>query len=310
MAAGIQHKDWDLHSNAFGFLRQPLSEDPINDKADVVVTGLPFDLATSGRSGCRMGPAAIRKASTNIAAWPIRWPWDFNIADSISIIDAGDLRYDCGDIADFCHQVESYSHAITASGKTMLSFGGDHFVTLPLLRGHAKVHGKMALVHFDAHTDSYAREKLYFHGSMFYFAPKEGLIAPENSIQIGIRTHYDYDNHPFQVLNASKANEMSVDEIVAAIKARIGDLPVYLTFDVDCLDPAYGPGTGTPVCGGMTTDKCLQIIRGLKEVNVVGMDVVEVAPAYDHGEITALAGASIANELLHICAYKKLQKPA
>lgn len=163
----------------------------------------------------------------------------------------------------------------------------------------------MALLHFDAHTDTYSQGSKYDHGTMFYHAPNEGIISPEHSIQIGIRTEYESDNHLFKVIDAAAANDMSADEIVAQIKLRVGDMPLYVTFDIDCLDPAFAPGTGTPVCGGLTSDKAMKIIRGLRGMNIVGMDVVEVAPAYDNAEITALAGATLGLEMLHVWAVGK-----
>lgn len=292
--------DYSLYSNAFGYLRQPLDFNPIQSDADVVILGLPFDMATTGRSGGRMGPGAIRQASINLAWEETRWPWDFKLSERLKVVDAGDLVYDCGDAADFTQRVEDFATAILDSGKALLSFGGDHFVTLPLLRAHCKKHGKMALLHFDAHTDTYSQGSKYDHGTMFYHAPNEGIIAPENSLQIGIRTEYNHDDHKFKVIDAAAANDMTADEIVTQIKQRVGDMPLYVTFDIDCLDPAYAPGTGTPVCGGLTSDKAMKIIRGLSGMNVVGMDVVEVAPAYDSAEITALAGATLGLELLHV----------
>ncbi|OEG75948.1 agmatinase [Shewanella colwelliana] len=294
--------DYSLYSNAFGYLRQPLDFKPLESDADVVVLGLPFDMATTGRSGGRMGPGAIRQASVNLAWEETRWPWDFKLSDHLKMVDAGDLVYDCGDSADFTQRVEDFATAIVGSGKAMLSFGGDHFVTLPLLRAHYKKHGKMALLHFDAHTDTYSQGSKYDHGTMFFHAPNEGIIDAAHSIQIGIRTEYDKSSHLFKVIDAATANDLTADEIVAQIKQRVGDMPLYVTFDIDCLDPAFAPGTGTPVCGGLTSDKAMKIIRGLRGMNVVGMDVVEVAPAYDSAEITALAGATLGLEMLHVWA--------
>ncbi|ABV87798.1 agmatinase [Shewanella pealeana] len=294
--------DYSLYSNAFGYLRQPLDFKPLEGDADVVVLGLPFDMATTGRSGGRMGPGAIRNASVNLAWEETRWPYQFKLSEHVKIVDAGDLVYNCGDSADFTQRVEDFATKILEADKAMLSFGGDHFVTLPLLRAHYKKHGKMALLHFDAHTDTYSQGSKYDHGTMFYHAPNEGIIAAENSIQVGIRTEYDTSNHLFKVIDAAAANEMTADEIVAQIRERVGDMPLYVTFDIDCLDPAFAPGTGTPVCGGLTSDKAMKIIRGLKGMKIVGMDVVEVAPAYDSAEITALAGATLGLEMLHVWA--------
>ncbi|CAH0533682.1 Agmatinase [Vibrio stylophorae] len=294
------HNDTSLYANNFGFMRQPLHFKPTEVDCDVVITGVPFDLATTGRSGSRMGPTAMRQISTHLAWEEKRFPWTFTLEDHVTMVDAGDLVFETGNSEDMMAKLEGHTSALLAQGKTCLSFGGDHFVTLPLLRAHAKTFGKMALIHFDAHTDTYDAGGRYDHGTMFYHAPKEGLIDPQHSVQIGIRT--DHGDAGFTVIDAPSANDMAVDAIVAQVKDTIGDLPVYLTFDIDCLDPAYAPGTGTPVCGGLSTDKVLKILRGLAGINLVGMDVVEIAPAYDQSELTALAGATIASELLHMWA--------
>ncbi|GAL36803.1 agmatinase [Vibrio maritimus] len=262
-------------------------------------------MATSGRPGARMGPDAIRRASVNLAWEGKKFPWDFNVFDKTKVIDSGDLVFDTGDAEDFTYRLEAATCEILKSGKTMLALGGDHFITLPILRAYAKHHGEMALIHFDAHTDTYANGSNYDHGTMFYHAPKEGLISAKHSVQIGIRTEYNYDDHGFNVINAMQANDQSAEEIVAQIRSIIGDKPVYITFDIDCLDPAFAPGTGTPVCGGLNSDKVLKIIRGLAGINVVGMDVVEVSPPYDQSDLTALAGATIALELLYVWASKE-----
>lgn len=292
--------DYSLYSNAMTFMRRPLVQDPTQSDADVVVLGVPFDIATSGRSGARFGPDGIRRASVNLAWESRKFPWEFNLFDHTSVVDAGDLVFDTGDAEDLTQRLEAACDAILASNKTLLAFGGDHFITLPLLRSYHKKFGEMALIHFDAHTDTYPHGSRYDHGTMFYHAPKEGLITAEHSIQIGIRTEYSKEGHGFQVINAMQANDMSADDIVAQIKQTVAGKPVYLTFDIDCLDPAFAPGTGTPVCGGINTDKALKILRGLTGINVVGMDVVEVAPAYDQSDITALAGATIALEMLYL----------
>jgi agmatinase len=266
------------------------------------VMGIAYDLGTSGRAGARSGPSGIRQASANLRWEEQRWPWAFCLDDRLQAIDYGDVQYSSGDSSDMLQQVEMHAARIVAAGKTLISLGGDHFVTLPLLRGHAATHGKLALIHFDAHTDTYAQHQKYDHGSMFYRAPREGLIDTARSVQIGIRTDYDRDAHEFQVLDADQANEQSVQDIIAAIRARVGDAPAYLTFDIDCLDPAFAPGTGTPVVGGLSTSKALRIVRGLADLNIVGFDVMEVSPAYDQSQLTALAGASLALEFLYMRA--------
>jgi agmatinase len=296
--------DYSLISNAFGFLRFPVNFQPYQSDAEWVITGVPFDMATSGRSGARQGPGAIRQISTNLAWEEKRWPWNFNLHDKLKVVDCGDLVFKFGDAQDMSEQLQSHVEKLLQAGKKSLAFGGDHFVTLPLLRAHAKHFGKMALVHFDAHTDTYANGSKFDHGTMFYHAPNEGLIDPKRSVQIGIRTEYERDNG-FTVLDAAKVNDSSVEETISQVKHIVGDLPVYLTFDIDCLDPAFAPGTGTPVCGGLTTDKALKLLRALQPLNIVGMDIVEVAPAYDQSDITALAAATVALDMLYLQASKK-----
>ena len=299
-------KDYSLYSNAMTFMRRPLVQNPVDAEADVVVLGAPLDMATSGRPGARLGPDAIRRASVNLAWEGKKFPWDFNLFDHTKVIDSGDLVFDTGDAEDLTVRLEAAATAILDSGKMLLGLGGDHFVTLPLLRAYAKKYGEMALIHFDAHTDTYSHGSRYDHGTMFFHAPNEGLISKEHSVQIGIRTDYTKEEHGFDVINAMEANDLSVADIVSRIKQTVGDKPVYLTFDIDCLDPAFAPGTGTPVCGGLNSDKILKIIRGLQGVNMVGMDVVEVSPAYDQSDITALAGATIALELLYLWTANRL----
>jgi agmatinase len=294
--------DYSLYSNSMSFMRRPYLRNPVSADADLVVLGVPLDMATSGRPGARMGPDAIRRASVNLAWEGKKFPWDFNVFDRAKVIDAGDLVFDCGDAEDFTYRLEAATSEILKSGKTMLALGGDHFITLPILRAYAKHHGEMALIHFDAHTDTYANGSNYDHGTMFYHAPNEGLISAKHSVQIGIRTEYEKDDHGFNVINAMEANDLSAESIVARIRDIIGDKPVYVTFDIDCLDPAFAPGTGTPVCGGLNSDKVLKILRGLAGVNIVGMDVVEVSPPYDHSDLTALAGATVALELMYAWA--------
>ena len=299
----MSHQDfiesYSIHTNIFSYMGRPLSRNP--DDADVFVIGLPYDLGTSGRSGARSGPCGIRAASANLRWEEQRWPWDFSLFERLRVADYGDLEFPTGNHdALFEAVAEHYGRLLTA-GKTVLSFGGDHFVTLALLRAHHRQFGKLALVHFDAHTDTYREDgSTYDHGSMFYHAPREGLIDPGCSIQVGIRTEYSGSSHEFEVISAAEANDLPASEVVERIRKRIGDSPCYLTFDIDCLDPAYAPGTGTPVAGGLTSDRALKILRGLVGIRLVGMDLVEVAPAYDHAEITSLAGATLGLEMLYV----------
>jgi agmatinase len=298
----VQLADDSAYANVFSFMGLPLSRDLEQKGLDAVVMGVPYDLGTSGRAGARSGPNGIRQASANLRWEEQRWPWAFRLNDRLRAIDYGDLRYASGDSADMMAQVEAHAARISGAGKTLISLGGDHFVTLSLLRGHVAAHGKLALIHFDAHTDTYSQHEKYDHGSMFYRAPQEGLIDTTRSVQIGIRTDYDRDDHAFLVVNADQANTQSSQEVIAAIRARVGDTPAYLTFDIDCLDPAFAPGTGTPVVGGLSTSTALRILRGLADLNIVGFDLMEVAPAYDHAELTTLAGATLALEFLYMRA--------
>jgi agmatinase len=292
---------YSIYANRFSYMGRPLSRNPVD--ADVFVIGLPYDLGTSGRSGTRSGPGGIRNASANLRWEKKRWPWNFNLFEKIRLADYGDLEFPTGNHDGLFDQVETHYGKLLAAGKTILSLGGDHFVTLPLLRAHHKQFGKLAMIHFDAHTDTYKEnDAIYNHGSMFYHAPREGLIDADKSIQIGIRTEYSESRHEFEVISAAVANDLSVEAIIERIRQRVGDSPCYLTFDIDCLDPSYAPGTGTPVVGGLTSDRALKIIRGLQGTNLIGMDLVEVAPSYDHAEITSLAGATLGLEMLYLLA--------
>ena len=292
-----------MFANVHSYMGVPLSRKL--DNADVAVLGVPYDLGTTGRAGTRHGPLGVRNASAYLRWEEKRWPWPFNAFERLNVVDYGDIEFGPGDSELMVGAVVEHVAAMQAKGVKSLAFGGDHFVTLPLLRAAHKTHGTVALVHFDAHTDTYSESEKYDHGCMFYHAPKEGLIDPSRSIQVGIRTEYNVEDHEFQVIDATAANALSVAEIVTAIKQRVGDNPVYLTFDIDCLDPAFAPGTGTPVVGGISTDKATGIIRGLEGLNIIGADVVEVAPSYDQAEITALAAATIGLDILYLMAAAK-----
>jgi len=289
-----------MFANIFSFLSRPLSRDI--EAADVVIMGVPYDLATSGRSGTRFGPSGIRQASINLSWEEERWPWRFNVFERLRVIDYGDVCFDTGASESMIASLQSHAERVIDGGKTLISLGGDHFVALPLLRSHKKKHGRLSLIHFDAHTDTEASDLKYNHGSMFYHAVKEGIIDPKRSIQIGIRTEYDQESHPFEVLDANYVSDARIDDILQAIRNRVKGGPAYISFDIDCLDPAYAPGTGTPVAGGMTTVQILKILRGLVGEHIVGMDLVEVAPAYDHADITSLAAATIVLEVLYVLA--------
>ncbi|GAL11042.1 agmatinase [Vibrio astriarenae] len=166
--------DYSLYSNSMSFVRRPMVQNPVDANADVVVLGLPLDLATSGRPGARLGPDAIRRASVNLAWEGNKYPWNFNLFDKVKVVDAGDLVFDAGDAEDFTYRLENAASEILRSGKTLLGLGGDHFVTLPILRAHAKQYGEMALIHFDAHTDTYANGSAYDHAPCFIMRRRKG----------------------------------------------------------------------------------------------------------------------------------------
>jgi agmatinase len=294
----------NTYGNIFSYLGVPLSRE-LSADVDAVVLGVPYDLATTGRSGTRFGPNGIRQASAQLRWEEKRWPWRFALRDHLKVIDFGDVIFDDGDSDVMMALTEEHASAIVAAGKKLITLGGDHFVSLPLLRGVHQHHGSVALLHFDAHTDTEVSSDKYNHGCMFHHAMEEGLIDPAASVQVGIRTEYDYDTHQMTVLDASWSNNHTPSEIAQRIKSVVGDRPVYLSFDIDCLDPAFAPGTGTPVAGGLTTDKVLQIFRELTSLNLVAMDLMEVAPAYDQAEVTSLAGATLVLEMLYLLASQK-----
>ncbi len=302
------HSDEPMYSGALSFCRRRYSRNLDDDEIDVVVTGAPFDLATSNRPGARYGPAGIRAASSNLAWEDKRWPWDFAVFDRLGVIDYGDLYFNYGEPETFVTGMQTHAARVLAAGKTMLTLGGDHFIALPLVREHAKKFGPLSLLHFDAHTDTYSHGTRIDHGTMFFHAVKEGVIDPDRSVQVGIRTNYTRENHRFTVLDAAWVNEHGAGATLKEIHRVIGDRPTYLSFDIDGLDPAYAPGTGTPVCGGLSTDCALKIMRGLGALNLVGMDLVEVAPPYDHAEITSLAAATLALEFLCVLASQRAAK--
>ena len=285
------------YSGALSFLRRRYSKDLSG--VDVAVTGIPLDTATTHRPGARFGPRGLREASTNLA-WERPYGCAFNPLDRLSVIDYGDCLWDHGRPEAIPAAIEAHIAGILEAGVVPVSLGGDHFLSFPVLRAMAKQHGTLSLIHFDAHSDTWndaEGEGRVDHGTRFYHAVKEGLVDPTRSVQIGLRTHND-DTLGFQVMDGPWVHRNGIDAVIAKAREAVGDHKVYLTFDIDCLDPAFAPGTGTPVCGGLTTAMAIEIMRGLGGLNYVGMDLVEVAPIYDVGEITSLAGATLVYEWL------------
>ena len=288
------------YAGVTSFMRRKYTQDL--DGVDVVVTGVPLDTATTNRPGARFGPRAIRAAST-IMAWERPYGMAFDPFDKLAVVDYGDCYFDFGRPQGVPEQIRKHAFDIIDQGPALLSLGGDHFVAYPLIEAHVQKHGgPLSLLHFDAHSDTWPDDHGRIdHGTMFYQAARQGLIDPETSVQIGLRTT-NHDTLGFNIIDAPRVHEIGIAAVIEETRARLGERPVYLTFDIDCLDPAFAPGTGTPVCGGLTTHQALSILRGLAGIKLVGMDVVEVAPAYDSAEITAVAAAHVAMEMLYLFA--------
>jgi agmatinase len=294
------------YSGALSFLRRRYTKDLAG--VDVAVVGVPYDLATTNRPGTRFGPRAIRAASASLA-WCPPYAWDFDPLARLQVVDFGDVHFDPGRPQDFPDALTAAYAPFVAAGVVPLTLGGDHFVSFPILRALHARHGALALVHFDAHSDTWRdADGRIDHGTMFFHAARLGFVDPQASIQLGMRTH-NPETHGFRVLDARELHAGGIDAAIAAIRARVGTRQCYVSFDVDFLDPAFAPGTGTPVVGGFSTHDALRLVRGLAGLDIVGMDVVEVSPPYDHGEITALAAASVAQELLAALAAGRQPAP-
>jgi agmatinase len=293
------------YAGALSFMRRRYSKKLAG--ADAVIWGIPFDAAVSNRPGARFGPQAIRRASAIFDNDP-QYPFQRDLFAELAVIDYGDCLLDYGNHQKTPATIEREAAKILRSGATLVALGGDHFVTWPLLKAHAAIHGPLSLVHFDAHQDTWFDDgRRIDHGSFVARAVRDGIIDPEWSIQIGIRTHAPED-FGIRVLYGHELEEMRVSDIVYAIREQTAGHKVYVTFDIDCLDPAFAPGTGTPVAGGPSSAKMLSVLRGLGDLDIVGADVVEVAPAYDHADITAIAGASVAMHYLGLLAERKAKK--
>lgn len=297
----------NTYAGVLSFMRRNYTRDLAG--ADVVISGVPLDLAVTFRPGARLGPAAIRAASVQLAELK-PYPWGFDPFEDLAVVDYGDCWFDAHNPLSIVPSIVEHARTILASGATMLTFGGDHFVTYPLLKAHAEKFGApLSLIHFDAHCDTWPDDQAdsLNHGTMFYKAVKEGLIDPRTSVQVGIRTWND-DFMGFNIIDAPTVHAIGAQATLERILAIVGQNPSYLTFDIDCLDPAFAPGTGTPVPAGLSSAQALHIIRGMGPVNLVGMDVVEVSPPFDQSEITALAAAHIAADLLCVLRKQKLAR--
>ncbi|MEE6177946.1 agmatinase [Mycobacterium sp. 050134] len=276
---------------------------------DVAVVGIPFDAGVSYRPGARFGPGHIRQCSRVLR--PYNPQMRVSPFANQQVVDAGDIPCTPYDIAAASRQIEEHATALIANGAQLITLGGDHTIAYPLLRVHRERYGPVALVHFDAHLDTW---DTYFdapltHGTPFRRAAEEGLFVPGHSAHVGIRgSHYSPDDLTsdaglgFTVVHCREFQKRSVDDVVGQLRDSIGDLPLYVSIDIDVLDPAHAPGTGTPEIGGLTSRELLELVRGFDGLNLVGADIVEVAPAYDHAELTGIAAAYLAYEFISLLA--------
>jgi agmatinase len=277
--------------------------------AAVAVLGVPFDSGVSYRPGARFGPSAVRQGSKLLRPYHPQLdvqPWTVH-----QVADAGDAAVNPFDLSEAVASVEQAARDVLGRAQRLVTVGGDHTIALPLLRAIAAQHGPIALVHFDAHLDTWDTYfgAPYTHGTPFRRAVEEGLLELDRSAHVGIRgplyTTSDLiedEQLGFATISTVDVARRGVDDAIDRVLARVGDRPVYVSVDIDVLDPAHAPGTGTPEPGGLTTRELQLILRGLSTANLVGGDVVEVAPAYDHAELTALAAANVVYELLALFA--------
>ena len=274
---------------------------------DVAIVGVPFDAGVTFRPGARFGPGSIREASRLLR--PYNPALDVAPFESVQVVDAGDLDCNPFNITTALGEIEAGISTLAEGGKPVVVLGGDHTIALASLRALYREHGPMALVHFDAHLDTWGP---YFdtpitHGTPFRVAIEEGLLLKEHSAHVGIRGSLysaddlrDDEELGFTIVHAREFHTTPFLEIIERIRTRVGDAPLYISIDIDVLDPAHAPGTGTPEAGGLTSRELLELLRGLRDTNLVGADVVEVSPAYDHASITAVAAAHCAYDLVSI----------
>jgi agmatinase len=294
-------------SGATSFLRRIYTKDLTG--FDLAVTGVPFDQAVTHRPGTRFGPRAIREASS-LQPFDPPYGWDgFDPLGEFAIADYGDMAFDYADVAGVPDLVQAHTAGILEQGCGTVTLGGDHFITLPILRAYAEKYGPMSVVQFDAHSDLWPDDNMarIDHGTMMYKAVKLGLVDVTRSVQIGIRTECeDYLGMPY--IDARTCHEKGAGWVAEQIKSRVGDHPTYVTFDIDALDPAFAPGTGTPVWGGLASWQAASILRDIAGINMVGGDIVEVSPPYDTTGATAIAGAHVAMELCCLALWNKRKK--
>jgi agmatinase len=278
--------------------------DEVSD-VDVAIVGVPFDAGVSYRPGARFGPAHVRESSRLLR--PYNPAADVEPFATQQVVDAGDIAVNPFDIETAISQIEAGARALLERTDRLVTIGGDHTIALPLLRAVAAKHGPVAVVHFDAHLDTWDTYfgAAYTHGTPFRRASEEGLIDRSGCLHVGTRGPLyarqdlvDDQELGFQIVPSVEIDDLGARGIVERIRERVGERPVYVSVDIDVLDPAFAPGTGTPEAGGMTSRELLAVLRGFADLNLVGADVVEVSPAYDHAEVTGIAASHVTYEIL------------
>jgi agmatinase/guanidinopropionase len=292
------------------FMRLPATREL--DGVDVTVMGVPFDSGVSNRSGTRFGPRKIREASLTL--WGHNPTMNVTPTDALKVVDYGDVSVIPTSIEHTMAAITEAANQVLIAGATLISLGGDHSITLPLLRAHAKKYGPLSLVHVDAHIDTWEAEfetVPYSHGTPFRYALKEGLIREGEYMQIGIRgpvsNAHDYADAAelgARTVTIHEVFQKGIESVLEEVHQRMRG-PVYVTVDIDSADPAYAPGTGTPEVGGLSSYQLLELVRGLRGLDLVGFDLVEVSPPYDHGDITAVLASNIVFEYLSLLALKR-----
>jgi agmatinase len=300
------------YSGIATFARLPRIEDV--PRADIAVVGIPFDSGVSYRPGTRFGPSHVRESSRLLR--PYNPAQDVSPFELAQVVDAGDIPVNPFDLTAAVNEVERAALALGEQVSRIVTIGGDHTVALPLLRAVAAKHGPVAVLHFDAHLDTW---DTYFgapitHGTPFRRASEEGLIDLTASCHVGTRGPLyskqdleDDERLGFSIVSSEYIEEHGVEAAIARILQRIGDKPLYVSIDIDVLDPAHAPGTGTPEAGGLTSRELLRILRALRAQDIVGADVVEVSPAYDHAQMTGIAASHVVYELVTLLAARVAQ---
>jgi len=281
---------------------------------DFAVVGVPWDGGASFRTSQRSGPDAIRRVSALLR--PYNLELDVRLFDHCSGVDYGDLSVVPGYIEDSYERIEEELYPLVDAQVVPILLGGDHSITLPVLRAFARKYGPVGLIHFDSHTDTYDEYfgRPYNHGTPFSRAAEENLLDGNRCIQVGMRgsvySKDDYEkakSYGFDLITMAEVRESGIADVSTRIRAKVGDARVFVTFDIDAVDPAFAPGTGTPEVGGFTSGEALDLVRGLSGLNIVGFDIVEVLPEYDPADVTALLAANIVYQFISIIAAKNKQ---